>query len=81
MDQFLFAYSPTRGDVVKKATLLLMLAGALALVLLATGCSGGSGESSNTTESKGTIVVGSKIDTEGELLSSIIKLTLEDAGY
>ena len=65
----------------KKATLLLMLAGALALVLVAAGCSGDSGESSDTTESKGTIVVGSKIDTEGELLSSIIKLTLEDAGY
>ena len=65
----------------KKATLLLTLAGALALVLVAAGCSGDSGESSDTTESKGTIVVGSKIDTEGELLSSIIKLTLEDAGY
>jgi len=66
---------------VKKATLLLTLAGALALVLVAAGCSGDSGESSDTTESKGTIVVGSKIDTEGELLSSIIKLTLEDVGY
>lgn len=30
---------------------------------------------------KSTITVGSKIDTEGELISSIVKLVLEDAGY
>jgi len=43
--------------------------------------SGGYTSASAPTQSKGTITVGSKIDTEGELLSSIIKLKLEDAGY
>ncbi len=38
------------------------------------------GGSEQPTEA-GRITIGSKIDTEGELLSSIIKLVLEDAGY
>ena len=56
---------------------------ALALVLLVVsaatvGCSKGGTPAG---QKKDPITVGSKIDTEGELLSSIIKLTLEDAGF
>lgn len=40
-----------------------------------------SGSATVTTTEKGPITVGSKIDTEGELVSSIIKLTLENAGF
>jgi len=49
-------------------------------VLVPGGC--GAGTSDNSAgESKGTVTIGSKIDTEGELISSIIKVTLEDAGF
>lgn len=65
----------------KRRTALLL---ALLLVLsLVGGCAaeedgtaGGDGE-----EPAGTIIVGSKIDTEGELLATMIQLTLEDAGF
>lgn len=58
---------------------------AVALVLVTglfvlPGC-GDDKDSAEPAEKKGTITVGSKIDTEGELLSSIIKFVLEDAGY
>ena len=54
----------------------------LALVTTAGGCSNGSTEDPGADQApKGTIVIGSKIDTEGELLSSIVKLVLEDAGF
>jgi len=54
-----------------KKPLLLALAAIMALGLVMTGCSG----------SKGTIVVGSKIDTEGSLLGQMIILMLRDKGY
>ena len=54
------------------------LAACIALALLATvaGCS-----DDPTGDSRGTIVIGSKIDTEGTLMSSIVKLVLTDAGF
>jgi osmoprotectant transport system substrate-binding protein len=60
-----------------------VMASALVLALLVasaviSGCSKGATPS---TTKKGPITVGSKIDTEGELLSSIIKLVLEDNGF
>ena len=55
---------------------------AVAVVVALVGCSGGSTSSTATTPSeKGPIVVGSKIDTEGKLLSSIILAKLENAGF
>ncbi len=62
------------------------LALALVVSLIAvTGCAGGSDTSTTPSKEpakeKGPITIGSKIDTEGELLSSIIKLVLEDAGF
>lgn len=56
---------------------------ALAAVLLVAGCSSSGGGTTDTgqSESKGPIVVGSKIDTEGELLATIIQLVLEDHGF
>jgi osmoprotectant transport system substrate-binding protein len=72
---------PLKGDIVKKATLLVVLVVVLVVGLVVTGCSPDSNGSGEPSGSKGTITVGSKIDTEGELLSSIIKLKLEDAGY
>ncbi len=47
----------------------------IALVLIVTGCTG-EGE-----EGKGPVVVGSKIDTEGALLSQVIILMLRDNGF
>ena len=65
-----------------KRPLALTTVLALVCLALAAGCAGstsdgGAGQAADT----GTITVGSKIDTEGELLSSIIKLVLENAGY
>jgi len=56
---------------------------ALVLVFALVGCSGTSttDDTGDATDSKGPITIGSKIDTEGELLSSVIKIVLEDAGY
>ncbi len=54
---------------------------AIALVAALAGCSDTTGDSETDQEPKGTITIGSKIDTEGELVSSIVKLVLEDAGY
>ncbi len=64
------------GRLLMRATVLALVA-SLALVAGCSSIGGGSGKPSE----KGTITVGSKIDTEGELLSSIIKIVLEDAGY
>jgi osmoprotectant transport system substrate-binding protein len=51
-------------------------------VALLVGCSSTSKDSTpKPVAEKGPITVGSKIDTEGELLSSIIKLTLENGGF
>lgn len=55
---------------------------AAALVVALAGCSDSVSEDPGTDETpKGPIVIGSKIDTEGELISSIVKLVLEDAGF
>ena len=62
------------------ATRAIAVCLAAALIGALAGCSGGA-ESPGTDEPKGTITIGSKIDTEGELVSSIVKLVLEDAGY
>lgn len=64
----------------RKALTLMVV---MMLVVALVGCSGSESADSGgeSTEAKGPIVIGSKIDTEGELLSSIIKLVLEDAGY
>jgi osmoprotectant transport system substrate-binding protein len=51
------------------------------LVALVTGCGGETEPSDTDTESKPTITIGSKIDTEGELLATVSQLVLEDAGY
>lgn len=54
---------------------------ALAVVLLAAGCTNqNAAEPAEPAADKPPVVIGSKIDTEGELLASIIQLTLEDAG-
>lgn len=50
---------------------------AIAVALTAAGCAA---EPSGDADLE-PVVVGSKIDTEGELLSSIIKIALEDAGF
>ncbi len=62
------------------ATRAIAVCLAAALIGALAGCSGGA-EGPETDEPKGTITIGSKIDTEGELVSSIVKLVLEDAGY
>ncbi len=61
---------------------------AVAVLALVAGCAGGgSGQDSGSSttggasEAKGPIKVGSKIDTEGELLASMIELTLANAGF
>lgn len=56
---------------------------ATVLVLGVVGCASGTttGSTDQPAEEKGPITIGSKIDTEGELLSSVIKLVLEDAGF
>lgn len=60
--------------------LTLLLVTSLAFGVI--GCSGGASSGTDgKAEAKGPITVGSKIDTEGELLSSVIKVVLEDAGY
>jgi len=61
------------------AAMVLGLALALAV---AAGCSGSeTSTTSSTSTTKGPITVGSKIDTEGELLSSIIKISLQGDGF
>lgn len=56
------------------ATVVLLI-GALA------GCTSGGTPSEDGPPLKGPVVIGSKIDTEGELISSIIKVVLEDGGF
>jgi len=55
---------------------------AFAIVAAMTGCGRADEDASvETGTPKGPITVGSKIDTEGELISSLIKLVLENAGF
>lgn len=55
---------------------------AAALLTIIAGCAGGSpGTPGADEEPRGTVTIGSKIDTEGELISSIVKIVLEDAGF
>jgi len=66
----------TLGEAVKEAYMKrLLLVLALVLALIVSGCAG------QDVEGKGPIVVGSKIDTEGSLLSQIIILMLRDNGF
>lgn len=53
---------------------------ALAVAVALVGCQGG-GTATPDAETKGPIVIGSKIDTEGELLATIIQKVLEDNGF
>ena len=53
---------------------------AVAVLALVVGCSSGNGTEEPAGQ-KGPINIGSKIDTEGELLGSMIELKLKDAGY
>lgn len=55
---------------------------AFAVVVALTGCQKAAApEPAKPAEPKGTITIGSKIDTEGELMSSITKLVAENAGF
>ena len=54
---------------------------AVAVVVALVGCSTAATPSAETPAEKGPIVVGSKIDTEGKLLSAIILAKLESAGF
>lgn len=58
---------------------------ALAVVFALVGCSGQQGGTGaggeKPAEKKGPIKIGSKIDTEGELLASMMQLILEDKGF
>lgn len=58
-----------------KRLLTCIVVSAIALILVLSGCGG------QDIEGKGPIVVGSKIDTEGSLLSQIIILMLRDNGF
>ncbi len=64
-----------RGYSTRWVVASVLMAGLVAMAL--GGCSGGKPDG----DSKGTVTIGSKIDTEGELISSIIKVTFEDAGF
>ncbi|MCG2807054.1 MAG: ABC transporter substrate-binding protein [Coriobacteriia bacterium] len=62
----------------------MTLFGTVLLIFALAGCSSPTTSDSGKDTGKepmGPISVGSKIDTEGELLSSVIKIALEDAGY
>lgn len=61
--------------------MVLPIAGLLALAMV--GCSANSSTdgSGNEPAQKGPITIGSKIDTEGELLATVIQIVLEEAGY
>ena len=54
---------------------------ALAFTVLVAGCSGPADNGDADGETKGPITIGSKIDTEGELLASVMQLKLEDEGF
>lgn len=58
-----------------KKLLTLMVISVITLVLIISGCAAGGGTG------KGPITVGSKIDTEGSLLSQMIILMLRDSGF
>jgi osmoprotectant transport system substrate-binding protein len=56
---------------------------ALAVALLVIGCSSSTSAppAEQHAEAKGTVVIGSKIDTEGELLATIVQQLLESKGF
>lgn len=58
---------------------LMALAGLVALA--GTACGGGGGESGSAAGGRGTIVVGSKLDTEAQILGRLMAQQLEDKGY
>lgn len=52
------------------------------LLMVMAGCASDAPDAGSTDDAPlGTVTIGSKIDTEGELISSIVKLVLEDAGF
>lgn len=69
----------------RRAAALFAAFAVVALLLTMAACSSTDDASTDTgdetTEAKGTVVIGSKIDTEGELLASIIGQLLEDNGF
>lgn len=58
---------------------LMAVAGLVALV--GTACGGGGVESESAAGGRGTIVVGSKLDTEAQILGRLMAQQLEDKGY
>ena len=60
--------------------LVVVLAAALLLGVI-TACTGDDTSTEGHPPLKGPVVIGSKIDTEGELISSIVKVVLEDDGF
>lgn len=61
--------------------LVAMIAAASLLLSALAGCATDGTPSEDGPPLKGPVVIGSKIDTEGELISSIIKVVLEENGF
>ena len=55
--------------------------GAVLILMLVAACTPSTDSTEEPAEPKGPITIGSKIDTEGELLSSVMKLVLENDGF
>jgi len=65
-----------------RTTRMVLACTATVLLLMMAACGSEGSDATGTGEaSRGTVTIGSKIDTEGELISSIVKLVLEDAGF
>jgi len=65
-----------------RTTRMVLACMATVLLLMMAACASEGSDAAGTDEaSRGTVTIGSKIDTEGELISSIVKLVLEDAGF
>lgn len=60
---------------------LVALIAAMALLGTVAGCTTGGATPNEEEPLKGPVVIGSKIDTEGELISSIVKVVLESNGF
>jgi osmoprotectant transport system substrate-binding protein len=71
---------------VKRLTMAALAVALLLAVVALGGCTGGgassgNGETTQTAQDKGPVVVGSKIDTEGDLLANMIIVALENNGF
>lgn len=62
----------------RRIVLIVLLA---SMMVIVTGCADETGSPGTGGDTKPTITIGSKIDTEGELLATLSQLALEDAGY